>query len=176
MTSLPLIRAGAPQPEHADLVTHHIQGYAAAAIKAGKPARFKVPLISHIEDNLYVGGCVHYVELPDDFAYVISLYKWERYRLGPDTRRVEVEMYDADDVPDAKQLHTLARIVNRATTRGKTLVHCQAGLNRSNLVAALSLILRGRTPAEAIALLRAKRSPVVLCNETFEAWLLALEE
>lgn len=155
-----------------DLQSHHIQGYARAAMKAGKNAHFDVPLVSHIEGNLYVGGCINGVRLDDDFRNVISLYKWEQYQLGPDTRRTEVTMYDAGEVPDEAQLHELADLVNTSLAEGKTLVHCQAGLNRSNLIAALALIKQGRTPADAIKLLRDKRSPVVLCNEAFEGWLL----
>jgi protein-tyrosine phosphatase len=51
-------------------------------------------------------------------------------------------------------------------------VHCQAGLNRSGLVTALALILNGMSPERAIGLLRQKRTPLVLCNGAFEAWLL----
>lgn len=156
----------------ADWQNHHIEGYARAAMEAGDDGHFNAPLISHIEDNLYVGGCINGVRLDDDFQTVVSLYKWERYELGPDTERIEVEMYDAGEIPDVDQLHELAQIVSDALDRGgKVLVHCQAGLNRSNLVTALALIKRGRTAAEAMALLREKRSPVVLCNRAFSRWL-----
>ena len=155
---------------------HHIEGYARAALERGQNGHFSAPLISHIEDNLYVGGCIGGVRLDDDWQTVVSLYKWERYALGPDTERVEVTMYDAGEVPDVDQLHELADTVSAALDRGgKVLVHCQAGLNRSNLVTALALIKRGRSPEDAIALLREKRSPVVLCNAAFEAWLLDSE-
>jgi protein-tyrosine phosphatase len=157
---------------NADWENHHIEGYARAAMEAGEDGHFKAPLFSHIEDNLYVGGCIDGVRLPDDFQTVVSLYQWERYALGPNTERVEVEMYDAGEIPDESQLHELADTVNAALDRGgKVLVHCQAGLNRSNLVTALALIKRGRTPEQAIALLREKRSPVVLCNRAFSRWL-----
>jgi hypothetical protein len=155
-----------------DLHSHHIEGYARAAVEAGKDGYFDVPLISHIEGNLWVGGCINGARLDDDFTHVVSLYQWERYALGKNTTRDEVEMYDAGEMPDVEQLHEIADAVNVALAKGKTLVHCQAGLNRSNLVAALALIKTGREPAAAIKLLREKRSPVVLCNETFEAWLL----
>lgn len=159
--------------EYADWQNHHIEGYAHAAMAAGKSGHFKAPLITHIEDNLYVGGCTDGFVLDDSWQTVISLYKRERYALGPKTERIEVTMYDAGEVPDETQLHELAEAVNDALARGgKVLVHCQAGLNRSNLVTALALIKRGRTPEDAIALLREKRSPVVLCNQSFENWLL----
>mgnify|MGYP001561544085 FL=1 len=66
----------------------------------------------------------------------------------------------------------LGAIVNGFAKRGPTLVHCQAGLNRSGLVAANALRLRGMPASEAIALLRRQRSPAVLCNSAFEEWLL----
>lgn len=156
----------------ADWTSHHIEGYAAAAIEAGDVGYFSAPLISHIVDNLYVGGCIDGVRLDDDWQTVFSLYKWERYDLGPSTRRVEVEMYDKGEIPDEDQLHLLAEAVNAALDAGgKVLVHCQAGLNRSNLVAGLTLIKRGWTPEDAIAILRERRSPMVLCNRAFSRWL-----
>lgn len=159
--------------ETADWRSHHIEGFAVAARDAGKDGRFSTALISHIEDNLWVGGCINGVRLDDDFQSVISLYKWERYELGPDTERHEFKMYDSGDTLPSEQLHEIADIVVAALDRGgKVLVHCQAGLNRSNLITALALMKRGRTAEEAIALLRDQRSPVVLCNEAFEAWLL----
>ena len=158
----------------ADWQNHHIEGYAIAAMEAGKNGHYSAPLISHIEENLYVGGCINGVRLDDDFQTVISLYKWERYLLGPDTERHEVTMYDSSVTLPAEQLHEIADLAVDALDRGgKVLIHCQAGLNRSNLIAALTLIKRGRSAVDAIALLREKRSSVVLCNEAFERWLLA---
>lgn len=164
----------------ADFTSHYIEGYARAAMEAGKDGYFRAPLISHIAGNLYVGGCLNNAVLPGDFSHVVSLYKWERYTLSPDTVLHEYEMYDAAEMPDPNLISGIALDVVRYVAEGKTLVHCQAGLNRSNLIAALALIYgatdpAGMRPADAIALLREKRSPVVLCNQTFEAWLLGRE-
>lgn len=164
---------------HADFDSHHIEGYAREAMhRGGDPgaAHFKVPLFSHIEGNLYVGGCINGVELPHDFKHVLSLYPWGNYILGPDTARLVVRMYDSSDVPDPAKLDELADYVVGALQAGKTLVHCQAGLNRSNLIAALALIKLGRTPNEAIQLLRERRTPLVLCNAAFTGYLRSLEE
>jgi protein-tyrosine phosphatase len=68
-------------------------------------------------------------------------------------------------------------VADRLRQGHTVLVHCQAGLNRSNLIAALALMrLTGCDAAAAIALLREKRSPLVLCNEAFEQYLLARPE
>jgi protein-tyrosine phosphatase len=81
-------------------------------------------------------------------------------------------MDDSDVLPDAKVLEDLADWVNEKRALGPTLVHCQAGLNRSALVAGLALIRSGMAPRDAIALLRQKRSSDVLFNKAFERWLL----
>jgi hypothetical protein len=157
-------------PRYADVHSHHIEGWADGHGDLGE-----IPLVSHIEGNLWMGGCIDGVPLPDDFGYVVSLYPWERYVLAPTTERFEFHLYDAGVVPDLRILHTAARQVLDATAQGPTLVHCQAGLNRSGLVAGLALVLDGRDADEVITLLRRRRSPAVLCNQVFEAWLRAVD-
>lgn len=161
----------------ADWSSHPIEGFARAAVERGwgyNGSYFSCPLISEIVPNLWMGGCIQGLTLPDEIKYVVSLYDREAYKLNPGVERKEIVMYDAGFMPDVKQLHQIADEVNVLRGAGPTLVHCQAGLNRSGLVTALALIKDGRTPREAIDLLREKRSPLVLCNETFENWLLSL--
>lgn len=161
----------------ADFQSHHVEGYAIAAMKAGKDGRFQAPLISHITGNLYVGGCIDGVSLGDEFSHVFSMYKWEAYKVGPNTKVHTVTMYDSSDMVPQEQIEEIAdEVVAALKEGGKVLVHCQAGLNRSNLISAMALI-RGfhMSPEAAIALLREKRSPVVLCNQTFENFLLNYE-
>lgn len=159
----------------ADFDSHRIQGLAYAALRAGTDPHFDVPLISEIEHNLWMGGVRDFVRLPDDFRFVISLYHDEKYRVGKDTSRYFFAMEDIEELPDPRVIRDIAETVNRCRTRGKTLVHCQAGLNRSGLITAYALVLSGYKPELAIDLLRAKRSPVVLCNQTFTSWLLEQE-
>lgn len=161
----------------ADFNSHHIQGYAfAEAEKHGNVADhrswFSVPLVTQVQGNLWTGGVKDGVQLVGDFKYVVSLFPWYKYRLQPGTVRHEYKLEDQAFMPDIHVLHTIARDVNEMAADGKTLVHCQAGLNRSGLVTALSLMMAGLPATEAIALLREKRSPMVLCNATFEEWLL----
>lgn len=156
----------------ADLDGHHIEGF----LPDGRA--INVPLISQIVGPLWVGGCRHGVKLPDAFRFVCSLYPWEQYQLGPDTERIETRLYDSADIPDESQLEYLATVVAGRLARGEqTLVHCQAGLNRSNLIAALALTSwLGCDARYAINLLRTRRSELVLCNQVFERYLLARPE
>ncbi|MCX6433819.1 MAG: hypothetical protein NTX29_13945 [Actinobacteria bacterium] len=51
------------------------------------------------------------------------------------------------------------------------LVRCQQGVNRSGFVAALMLLFNGYSAEGAIALLRERRGPAMLNNESLELWL-----
>jgi len=152
----------------ADLTSHHIEGFA----REGGMRHFSVPLISHIAGNLYVGGCIHGVPLPFEIKHVVSLYKGERYKQHDDVRSWHVvQMLDSRDTVDEPLVWTLATLVNQLCALAPTLVHCQAGLNRSNLIAACALILHGHTPDAAITLLRERRCDAVLCNPVFEEFV-----
>lgn len=175
MTKTPLPGSTGDVPE-SDFASHHIQGFARAALETGKDGTFHVPLITEILPRLYMGGCKNGARLPNGFTFVLSLYTGERYSLPADCTRAEVRMRDSDTVPDSEQLAGLAsRVLTAWEAGGQVLVHCQAGLNRSGLVMALVLMRHGLPAAEAIGLLRKRRHPVVLCNQHFEAWLLALQ-
>jgi protein-tyrosine phosphatase len=127
--------------------------------------------VSHIEGNLWVGSCPA-SRLPDFFAYVLNLYQSEPYDTHPNTVVRTQPMDDSNELLDPEVLEDLADWVNEKRALGPTLVHCQAGLNRSALIAALALIRSGMAPRDAIALLRHKRSADVLFNNAFERWLL----
>lgn len=155
-----------------DFQAHRIRGYVPHAAARGIDPNLDVPLISHVEGGLWQGGCLNGVRLPDEFDFVLSLYPWEQYNIGPNTTRIEVTMYDSLS-QTFETVDDYAQIVSDRLDAGETvLVHCQAGLNRSGLLAARVLTLRGHRPAEAINLLRAQRSRLVLCNEAFENWIM----
>ena len=155
-----------------DLSTHYING----RVSDGRTIR--CPLISQISGNLWMGGCEDGVRLPDDFDTVVSLYPWEKYLLGPNTVRYEVRMHDSSDVPSWNELKGPVDTALRSLQEGKkTLIHCQAGLNRSGLVTALVLATNpkraeGKTIEQIIAQLRSRRHSLVLCNTAFENYLL----
>lgn len=150
---------------------HRIVGYVPHAYGRGIDPNLDAPLITHVKDGLWQGGCMGGVKLPDGFDFVLSLYPWEQYVLPEGCERKEVRMYDALD-QTFEQVDELAHEVVALLEAGKTvLIHCQAGLNRSGLLTARVLTLMGHTPAEAIGMLRSARSPLVLCNEAFENWI-----
>lgn len=154
---------------------HRITGYVPHAAARGIDPNLDVPLISHVDGGLWQGGCSDYarVDLPEGFDYVLSLYKWgTQYGLPEGCERDIVTMYDSLD-QGFEQVEELAEGLAERLRQGQTvLVHCQAGLNRSGLLAAATLKKLGRTGQEAIDLLRESRSPLVLCNEAFEQHIL----
>lgn len=136
---------------------------------------FDVPFISQIDENLWTGGCQNGLILPRHIEHVVSLYPWESYQTLGRAKLftdLKVRMYDtARGGPDPEHVRAIATWVNVCRSMGPTLAHCQAGLNRSGLVAAAALMLGGMSADEAITLLREKRSPAVLCNSAFIRWL-----
>ena len=132
---------------------------------------FDVPFVSEIADNLWLGGCEDGLVLPRFIGHLVSLYPWEQYTVKHELdSRLEIRMYDQTDQA-MDQVDAIAAWVNTCRQTAPTLVHCQAGLNRSSLVIARALILSGMPSAAAIALIREKRSPVCLSNPSFERWL-----
>uniref|UniRef100_A0AAU2JZL1 Protein phosphatase n=1 Tax=Streptomyces sp. NBC_00049 TaxID=2903617 RepID=A0AAU2JZL1_9ACTN len=120
-------------------------------------------------------GALQPVVVADEFDLVISLFTRTGHGPGPGTGHV------VGEVPDAAlteaQLRTvqgLARTAGLALDAGlTTLVRCHSGYNRSGLVVAQCLVDRGLAPADAIALVRRRRSPWALHNETFTSYLSA---
>ena len=134
---------------------------------------FDVTFISHIHENLYQGGCQTGLVLPTNIEHLISLYPWESYTIHHEMKSRSYHwLYDSDEKPSTL-VDGIGEWVSRCMEDGPTLLHCQAGINRSSLVAVLALKHFGYTAEQAIKLLREKRSPAVLCNPSFERYLLA---
>lgn len=62
-------------------------------------------------------------------------------------------------------------VLNELAQGHKVLVRCQAGLNRSGLVTALTLCKLGFTGEDAIELIRQQRTRFALCNPDFERYV-----
>ncbi len=150
-----------------DPAVQRMSGYSVHGSK-----KFDVPFVTEIVPGLWQGGCQDGLILPKQIKHLVSLYPWESYvqRHELDSA-LTVRMHDSTDQA-MSQVDAIAMWVNACREDGPVLVHCQAGLNRSSLVTARALIIGGMTAADAIALIREKRSPACLCNPAFEAWLL----
>jgi protein-tyrosine phosphatase len=136
---------------------------------------FRMPVISHITGNLYQGGCENGLVLPEVIKNVVSLYPWENYTIKHQTNSTTfIRMYDSLD-QSFEQVEGIAQWVKTLCEDAPTLVHCQAGLNRSSLIAGRTLMLMGYTAEAAIDELRLKRSPACLCNWAFEEYLRGLD-
>jgi protein-tyrosine phosphatase len=135
---------------------------------------FDVPFVSQIADGLWQGGCVDGLVLPEWISHLVSLYPWKRYILKhPLKSELYVTMMDTQD-QGFTEVSRLARWVNQCRRSGPTLVHCQAGLNRSALIVAKALHYKKFGDGEKILHhLRDTRSPAVLCNKAFEAEVLS---
>jgi protein-tyrosine phosphatase len=132
-----------------------------------------MPFMTQVAENLWHGGVEPGLFLPDFIDYKLSLFRWHEYDVRHRMKEtLTVTMYDSLD-QGFDQIEGLAEWVNARRAKGPVLVHCQAGLNRSSLVVAKSLLLAGEvsTGQEAIDLIRAKRDPACLCNPAFEAWV-----
>jgi len=150
-----------------------IQRMSGVAVHGNTP--FDVPFISELDDNLWQGGCQNGLGLPLFIKHVVSLYPWERYRIHHELDSfMEVRMYDSEDQA-FEQVEQIAQWINVCRETGPVLVHCQAGLNRSSLVATRALMLSGKTADAAIKQVREARSPACLCNPSFETYLRSLD-
>lgn len=142
------------------------------------------PLYSEVAPNLFMGGTddnatidraqpLRHFEGGNEFDCVVTLYAWaapanwgvEERRFGfPDANIIE------EYIPTIVELAHWAH--SKWSAGKKVNIRCQAGLNRSGLVTALTLMLSGMSAEEAIKTLRSKRSSYALCNGEYERWLL----
>lgn len=141
-------------------------------------AFFRVPYMTHLDGNLWMGGCWTGLVLPEFIDHVVSLYPWEKYKINHTASRTEIQVYDSTSDFDPDIYVNAATAVAEIMQDQKVLVHCQAGINRSSLVSGLALILSGvvETGQEAIDLIREKRSPEALSNPVFREYLRSFKE
>ncbi len=151
--------------ELSDFTSQRIEG-----ITREQGLEFSVPLFSQIDGNLWMGGCP-VKQAPEYFKFIISLYPWGMYNHADHQVYTEATLFDSNAIPNKDTLDALVAHINTCRKLGPTLVHCQAGLNRSGLLTAMALVAEGMAPRAAIKLLREKRCDAVLCNRSFVSML-----
>lgn len=120
-----------------------------------------------------VDGELHFAVADTQFDLVLSLFVRAGHGPPPGAEHVIAEMPDgpltADQIAQVRRLAVLAAGAVRAGRT--TLVRCQAGYNRSGLVVVQALVELGYGTAEAIEMVRRRRSPWALHNELFVKYL-----
>jgi len=150
---------------------------------AGTGRATRMPLCddpwNEVVPGLFMGGHDVRAQSPtacvvtDEFDLVVSLTAREGYGPSPGVEHVVARLADAVlDPPSAARVRELGTLVAAAVSDGRNvLVRCSGGLNRSGVVVAEALTQLGRTPDEAIGLVRAARGPWALTNPGFVAHL-----
>lgn len=142
------------------------------------------PLYSEVLPRLWIGGTDDWdvIDIPKalpgmhdprKFDAVVTLYA-HAHPMGWGVHEQRYGFPDAAlDSGTIERVHELAEWLYGRWAKGETvLARCQAGWNRSGLVIALVLIRAGLSPADAIDLLREKRSPHALSNPDFERYVI----
>ncbi len=126
-----------------------------------------------VADKLWVGSTPA-PEVCKHFDAIVLAAAEKQHLVLRGCHIVKAPLDDAE--PTQREINTAvsaARTVHVLRKRGKkVLVTCNAGVNRSSLIAALALILAGNAPAQAIRQVRTKRKPPIgmipLSNPYFE--------
>ena len=108
----------------------------------------------------------------EGFDYVFTFHKYS----SPIVGAIEIRYFFEDDwangLPE-QEFGRIRELVDSAygywANGSNVLLRCQGGKNRSGLVAALVLVRSGKTPVEALELLRSRRSEDMLFNQHFES-------
>jgi len=126
--------------------------------------------------GLFIGGSLMNASADlAQFDLVVSLSRSGNYGCPVPREVAEVHMFfgDGTTVPPDARIEPVLEIVTECLARNeRVLIRCQAGLNRSGLMTALTMVALGWDPEEAVAHLREVRSPDVLFNPMFLARVL----
>lgn len=128
--------------------------------------------VSQIAPGLWMSGSRAAIA-PDRFDRVLTLCRErdERILVPEGSEALAWRIPDAE-IEDAEQVRAWSRRIAGWIEDGETvLVRCAAGLNRSGLVVARTLIEQGHAPVEAVRLVRERRRPDALNNPWFVEWL-----
>lgn len=133
---------------------------------------------AEIVPRLYQGGTVtrlgEYVDPNEhDFDSVLSLWHRSPFCTSPINER-RFPFNDSHGIPAGLSDAVDWVYGQWAVQKKHVLVRCQAGLNRSGLIVALTLVKDGHDPDDAIRLIRERRSPFALCNRFFAEYLQSL--
>lgn len=136
-------------------------------------------LYSEILPGLYMGGTadddvvdvakpLKNLNATNEFDSVVTAYSWAQ----PMSWYCHENRFGFSDGPINDETFTkvdeLATWLHGEWKQGKKcLARCQAGLNRSGILIALTIMKDGYTAKEAIDLIRTKRSPYALGNKYF---------
>lgn len=124
------------------------------------------------EDVVQRGKSLRQLAQPPLFDSIVCLYSHANasgYYVREQRYGIADAELDEDSKPEIRQLATW--LYSEWKSGKRVAAKCQAGWNRSGLVAALVLLQDGYTADEAIALIRKKRSPNALCNPHFVAYI-----
>lgn len=124
-----------------------------------------------VAPNLYFGGILSDYSLFDTVICCTPEVSLHNGREGLVT--VYVPFNDNRELPSMEFLDSVVDLVIQGTNRGSTYVHCTAGINRSAIIIALTLIRQGGLPSEVVDRLRNIRSCSVLSNQTFLEYVLS---
>ena len=140
-------------------------------------------LYSEILPNLFISGTLDEdvvqrgkstlsLAQPAPFDSVVCMYGHAN-PIGYYVREQRFGIADAElDEESKPEIRQLAQWLHSEWKQGKRVAaKCQAGWNRSGLIAALVLLQEGFTSDDAISLIRQKRSPNALCNPHFVAFI-----
>ena len=137
-----------------------------------------LPDASHIYEGLYQGSFPREGKvivratntIIEDWSLTVSLSRLPQARSDS---YIHFPFHDGQDIPNQTILKHVVNLVTETVRDGKyVLVHCDAGLNRSGLVCALTLIKLGFKPQDAVSLLRKQRCNEVLYNRVFYDYVL----
>ena len=149
------------------------------------PQDFSTTLYNQIQPGLFMGGTADDdvcfgtagAKRPEDilpFDAIVTMYSWAKPAYW-EIQEMRYGIYDSnmEDV-DFDRLGEVVKFAHRHWKNGdRVLVRCQAGLNRSGLVTALTLMYEGATAKEAIMCIRRNRSADALFNQNYVRWLTA---
>ncbi|MFZ9309603.1 MAG: protein-tyrosine phosphatase family protein [Candidatus Nanopelagicales bacterium] len=142
-------------------------------------------LYSEIVPGLWMGGTADDdwievgKELTDshdiDFQAVVTLFSWAHpMPWGIEELRWGFPDGHIDLVDKLKLFRIVDWAYERWQAGDKTLIRCQAGLNRSGLITAMVLMKADYSVKDAIELIRSNRAPIALFNNHFVDYLVSL--